>query len=172
MIITICAAAVLIKIKGLQIKPFFRTWTVYPILLTQMVLIYAQFAVFLNDYTLIAYASWIKSACLFVFILPIVSFGLYRHALLGSGLIVAGTLLNKLVMNANYGKMPVFPSLSYLTGYVKPDTFLLAQDQVHILGNADTKWKVLSDYIDVGFSILSPGDVLIHLFTLSCSFKL
>ena len=28
-----------------------------------------------------------------------------------------------------------------------------------------TKLNFLADYIDVGFSVISPGDVLIHLFT-------
>jgi hypothetical protein len=164
MIITICAVFVIAKIKRLSIKPFFRSWTVYPALLAQIVLIYAQFSVFLGSYSLIRYASFIKSACLFTFIIPIVYFRLFKPALIGSGLIISGTVLNKLVIGANGGKMPVFPSLSYLTGYVKPDMFIKAQDNIHILGDQSTKWKILSDYIDVGFSILSPGDILIHSF--------
>ena len=59
--------------------------------------------------------------------------------------------------------MPVYPTLSYLTGYVTPESFG-SIDSLHILGNAETKLKVLTDYIDYGYSILSIGDVIIHLF--------
>jgi hypothetical protein len=37
-------------------------------------------------------------------------------------------------------------------------------DNLHVLGGEATKLKYLTDYLDVGYSILSPGDVLIHLF--------
>ncbi len=43
MIITICAAFILVKIKHLRIAPLFSTWTFYPILITQCFLILAQF---------------------------------------------------------------------------------------------------------------------------------
>ena len=164
MIITICAVFVIAKIRHLSFRPFFLSWTVYPALLAQIVLIFAQFSVFWNYYGLIPYASIIKSACLFTFIIPIIYYRLYKPALIGSGFIVVGTALNKLEMNANGGKMPVFPSLSYLTGYVKSDTFVNVQDNIHILGNSSSKLTILSDYIDVGFSILSPGDIMIHFF--------
>ena len=59
--------------------------------------------------------------------------------------------------------MPVFPSLSYLTGYARLDSFSIVND-IHILGNTNTHWKILTDYIDVGYSILSIGDVLVHFF--------
>ena len=39
-----------------------------------------------------------------------------------------------------------------------------AADALHVLGNAETKVKFLTDYIDYGYSILSVGDVFIHLF--------
>jgi hypothetical protein len=91
-------------------------------------------------------------------------FQLYKPALVGSGSIVVGTLLNKFVISQNNGKMPVFPSFSYLTGYVKPYTFQAVQD-IHVLGSGAAHWKILTDYIDFGYSILSPGDLFINFFS-------
>jgi len=71
--------------------------------------------------------------------------------------------MNKFVMSQNGGKMPVYATLSKLTGYFD-ESAIGNVDQVHILGNEATKYKILTDYIDVGYSILSIGDVLIHAF--------
>ncbi|GAA0727765.1 hypothetical protein GCM10008905_25750 [Clostridium malenominatum] len=59
--------------------------------------------------------------------------------------------------------MPVFPTLSYLTGYATPDAFSKVDD-IHVLGNSSTKLKFLTDIIDVGYSILSIGDIFIRVF--------
>ena len=64
---------------------------------------------------------------------------------------------------ANGGEMPAFPSLTYFTGYLKSDTFSKIQD-IHILGDSSVKFKYLSDIIDIGYSILSIGDILIRIF--------
>ena len=37
-----------------------------------------------------------------------------------------------------------------------------AGDARHALMSETTRMKFLGDYIDVGFSIMSPGDILIH----------
>ena len=59
--------------------------------------------------------------------------------------------------------MPVFPTLSYLTGYGKVEAFDKVND-IHILGNSSTKLKFLTDIFDIGYSILSIGDVFIRLY--------
>ncbi len=71
--------------------------------------------------------------------------------------------LNDIVIKANDGFMPVFPTLSYLTGYAKPEAFVIVKD-IHMLGNSQTKLKILTDFIDLGYSILSIGDVFIRAF--------
>jgi hypothetical protein len=80
-------------------------------------------------------------------------------------LIAGGTLLNKTAIWANDGKMPVFASFSKITGYYS-DSAIETVDNFHIAGSTATKLKFLTDWIDVGYSILSVGDVLIHSFTL------
>ena len=66
-------------------------------------------------------------------------------------------------MAANGGQMPAFPSLTYFTGYLKADTFSKIQD-IHMLGDSSVKLKYLSDIIDIGYTILSIGDILIRVF--------
>ncbi|WP_415337470.1 DUF5317 family protein, partial [Clostridium perfringens] len=82
---------------------------------------------------------------------------------IGSLFILAGTFLNHIVMAANGGEMPVFPSLSYLTGYLKPNTISKVND-IHMIGTSTVKYKYLSDIIDIGYSVLSIGDILIRVF--------
>ncbi|WP_415306415.1 DUF5317 family protein, partial [Clostridium perfringens] len=45
----------------------------------------------------------------------------------------------------------------------KSDTFSKIQD-IHMLGDSSVKLKYLSDIIDIGYSILSIGDILIRVF--------
>ena len=60
--------------------------------------------------------------------------------------------------------MPVYPTISRYTGYIKSNTLSIINDNIHVLGNGATKYKFLSDFIDLGYSIMSIGDLLIHLF--------
>jgi hypothetical protein len=69
------------------------------------------------------------------------------------------------VINANGGKMPVYPTISkwiwfYKTGQLDPG----AIDDLHILMDSSTKLPFLADYFDFGTCISSPGDLLVHSF--------
>jgi hypothetical protein len=83
--------------------------------------------------------------------------------MIGSIFIFIGSILNDIAIKYNNGKMPVFPKLSYWTGYVKEDSFTKIND-IHVWGNSSTKLKFLTDIIDTGYSILSIGDVFIRVF--------
>jgi hypothetical protein len=164
MIEALLPAIILGKIRHYKLHYLFLTWSFYPILITQIIGILAQVGVFLNNYYLVQFSSELKTSMILSFIFAMFIFRLYKPALTGSGSIIFGTLLNDFVIAQNNGKMPVFPSFSYVTGYVKPNSFQMVQG-IHVLGSAATHWKFLTDYIDVGYSILSPGDVFIHFFT-------
>ena len=164
MIETLLPAIILGKLRHFKIRYLFFTWSFYPVLISQCILVFLQISVFRGNYYFVQYAFVMKTAVILAFIFPMLVFKLYRPALIGSGFIILGTLLNKIAIFQNNGKMPVFPSLSYLTGYVKPYSFSAAHD-IHVLGSAATHWKFLTDYIDLGYSILSPGDLLIHFFS-------
>lgn len=157
-------AVILAKIKHYKLKYLFSSWAFYPILVSQLFLIFMQINVFAGNYYVLKYIPAIKMAIPLSYIFSILLYQLYRPAFIGCGFILLGTVLNRFVIWQNGGKMPVFPSLSYVTGYVRSNTFD-ANSGIHILGNIYTKFAFLSDYIDVGYSVLSPGDLLIHFFS-------
>jgi len=164
MIETVLLAMLAAKIKGYKLKPLFKDWAVYPAMIFTLFYVFLQITIFCGYYGFIKYASLFETFYVFTFLTLIFKYELYKSAMTGSVCIFIGTALNKLAMSANKGKMPVFPTLSYITGYAKPESFLKVND-IHILGSSVTKLKFLTDYIDLGYSILSIGDIFIRLFT-------
>jgi hypothetical protein len=90
--------------------------------------------------------------CIFVY-------HLYFYILIGFICSVVGMLLNQIVVRANGNKMPMFLSLSKLTGSI--DLEELKVSQTHQLGDKNTKLKFLTDIIDLGYNVFSIGDVMI-----------
>lgn len=171
MLLMILLAMLFAKFKHYKIKTIFLTWTFYPAFVVELVYVFFQINVFLGNYYFVQFAPFFKTATLYVYLIPMLAFKLYKSGLIGSGFIVIGTVLNKFVMAQNGGKMPVYPSLSYITGYAKPNAFTEVTD-IHILGDVNTKWKILTDYIDIGYSILSVGDLFIHSFAFIITYSL
>lgn len=163
MIVEFFVVFLLAKIKKYKLKYLFYSWTFYIVLAAQCVLVFFEISVFFDIYYFVSFASYIEPAIIVSFLFPIIKYKLYTPAIIGSASIFLGTVMNRFVIAQNGGKMPVFPSFSYVTGYVTPETFS-SVDDIHMLGNASTKFKFLTDYIDYGYSILSPGDIFIHLF--------
>lgn len=151
------------KLKGYKLKPVLKARSLYPYAIVEILYLFLQMSVFIQNYSFIQYTTIIKSVYLYTLIIPIFVYKLYKQGLLGSMFIIIGTLLNKFVMNQNGGKMPVFASISKLTGYYNEDA-IKSVDNIHIIGDSSTKFKFLTDFIDTGTSILSIGDVLIHSF--------
>lgn len=163
MIETFLLAMLIARIKGYKLKPIFKDWAVYPAIIFTLFYVFMQISIFCGYYGFIKYASLLETLYISTFLFLIFRYKLYTSALLGSICIFIGTALNKIAIAANGGRMPVFPTFSYITGYAKPESFLRIND-IHVLGNNMTKLKLLTDYIDLGYSILSIGDVLIRLF--------
>lgn len=161
MIIYIVLAILYAKKKGYKIKPILRDYSLYPLFIAEMIYLFLQISVFNGNYDYIEYAAVFKTLYLYTLIIPIVVHKLYKTGIYGSIIMTIGSMMNRFVMSQNGGKMPVFPTLSKYTGYFS-ETPLGTVDQIHVLGNEATKYKILTDYIDVGYSILSIGDVLIH----------
>lgn len=164
MIETILLALLAAKIKGYKLKPLFKSWEIYIVFAFLVIYVFLNMGVFFGYYGFIKYARPLESLYICSFLILIVKYRQYVSAITGSAAIIAGSVLNRVAIGANSGKMPVFPTLSYLTGYVKPGMFAKVND-IHVLGNAATKLKFLTDTIDLGYSILSIGDVLIRIFT-------
>lgn len=149
------------KIKGYRIAPIAKAYLLYPYFIAEVLYLYLQACIFVGDYTYVQYTAIFKSVYLYTLLIPIFVYKLYKPGICGSILIIIGTLLNKFVISQNGGKMPVFATLSKITGYYKESAFGVA-DNLHIIGSETTRYKFLTDYIDLGISILSIGDVLIH----------
>lgn len=164
MIVEILLVCLFAQLTHYKVRYLFRTWTFYPVLIVQLMLVVFQLSVFFGTYFFIRFVPISEPAVILSFLFGIFRYRLYKPAMFGSASIIFGTGLNKFVIAQNGGHMPVSPSLSYITGYLTPEMFG-SIDSLHVLGGADTKFKFLTDYIDYGYSILSPGDVFIHLFT-------
>lgn len=163
MLETILIAFLVAKVKGYNIKPLFKSWTIYPIIIMEILIIAVQAMIFSGNYDFVSYFTLSKSLYLGLYLLLVLKYELYGQALIGSAFMVGGGILNDIAIKANNGFMPVYPTLSYLTGYVKSNTFNVIED-IHIIGNAEIKLKILTDFIDTGYSILSIGDILIRVF--------
>jgi hypothetical protein len=163
MIFAILFALALAGIKGYGLKPLLKAYSLYPFAFLTVLMIYFQACVFFHDYTWIKYAGYIKSVYLFSLVIPFLVYKLYKPGMLGAALILIGTVLNKLVMWQNGGRMPVYATLSRLTGYYS-EAAVRTADTIHSVGDVSTKFKLLTDYIDIGYSILSIGDIFIHSF--------
>ena len=163
MIETILLAIVFAKIKGYKARPLFKSWAIYPVLTFGLMYVILEVMLFNGNYRFIKYSSTFHYLYFLTFLILIIKYKLNVSAIIGSIFIFIGSALNSIVIAANNGKMPVFPTLSYWTGYAKPDAFTKVND-IHILGGDVTKLKFLTDIIDVGYSIMSIGDVCIRIF--------
>jgi len=163
MIEPILLALFFAKIKGYKIKPLFKTWAIYPVLAFLLMYIILEVMIFNGNYRFIKYSSTFHYLYLLTFIILIIKYKLNVSAIIGSIFILIGSTLNNIAIGANNGKMPVFPTLSYLTGYAKPDSFMKVKD-IHILGSGVTKLRFLTDIIDVGYCVMSIGDICIRVF--------
>lgn len=164
---TILFALIYSKYRKYNIKPLFQRKEIYYVLAIEVIYICLQITLFAGNYNAIKYAGTLKSIYLCTYLGLILKHQLYKEAIIGSGFILLGGMCNNLAMAANGGKMPVFPSLSYLTSYAKPEAFAIAHqvaNDFHILGDENTKLKILTDVVDIGYSILSVGDLLIRVF--------
>lgn len=163
MLETVLFSLLLAKLRGNRLSPFWKSAWFYPVFLAEIFSIFLQVQIFMHNPAYLPLAEIVKSVYLSLYLLPLVRYRLFKPGLIGAGCIVAGTVMNHFVMAANGGKMPVFPTLSRLTGYFDP-VFIEGPNSIHMLGSASTHLNFLSDYIDLGYSVLSLGDLVIRIF--------
>lgn len=161
MIETLLLAVLLAHKRGYALRGLRQAKLLYPIYLFEVVTLGFQASIFFGVYTFIPYAPIIKTTYMVALALPLIYYQQYRACLVSAGCVFAGSILNNLAMAANGGKMPVYPTLSYLTGYVNTRNLDLG-GSLHVLGGSATRLKVLTDYIDIGYSVLSIGDILVR----------
>lgn len=161
MLETLLIAIIISYKKGYDISCIWKDKSFYPLLLCELFYWIMQISIFSGEYGFLEYAAIFKTVYLCTTLFIVFRFELYKYAIIGSICVVVGGWCNDLAIAANGGKMPAFPTLSYITGYVKENSFGVA-DQLHILGSDATKLKFLTDIFDVGYSIMSIGDILIR----------
>lgn len=152
------------RLQGRQVSTVFYQKCLIPYFILEFCYIGVQFSTFCGYYGFIPYAELFKRLYFLVLLVPILVHQLYVPAIAGAGSVAVGTLLNRAVMNANGGKMPVFATLARWTGYYTSD-FSAVGDTIHMAGDSTVKLAFLADYIDLGYCILSVGDLLVHAFT-------
>ena len=163
MLETIIIAFIICKIKGYKIKGIFKNWAIYPVLIIEVVYLFFQINIFMENYFVIKYVGILKTIYLCSYLPLIFVYNRYIQAIVGSIFVAFGGFLNDIAIKANNGFMPVFPTLSFLTGYGKIDAFDKVND-IHVLGDSSTNLKFLTDIFDIGYSILSIGDIFIRLY--------
>ena len=161
MIETILISLIFCKIKKLNIKSLFKSLTIYPIIIMEIIYIIIQINVFMDNYIVIKYVGILKVFYLCSYLPMIFIYNQYVSAIIGSVFVFIGGFLNDIAIKANSGYMPVFPSLSYITGYANIEAFNKVND-IHILGDSNAKLKFLTDIFDIGYSVLSLGDIFIR----------
>ncbi len=160
---TILISLFICKLKKYKIREFLISPYILPILLIEILHLVFQLIIFSGNYDFIHYGAILKTLYLSSYIFIIFKYEIYISAIMGSIFVLIGGFLNDIAINFNGGYMPIYPSLSYITGYIEPGIFPLAND-IHILGDTSTKLKFLTDYIDLGYAILSIGDIFIRFF--------
>lgn len=160
---TILLALICAKIKKYNVKQLFKSWEIYPVAIMVLINFIGQAMIFMGNHGYAYIAVPFKTLYIMSFIPLVLKYEIYIQALIGTVSIFIGGVLNDIAIRANGGFMPVFPSLSYLTGYCTKDSFTIVKD-IHILGSDTTKLKFLTDYIDLGYSVLSIGDIFIRVF--------
>lgn len=159
----IICVLIAVFIKKYSLKYIMKYWGTYLFLCIQIFCIYLRSAVLKGNYELLRYEQYINPLFILILFVFVFKYKIYIQTVIASAIMAFGHVLNKIVMNANNGYMPVFPTISRYTRFFKGDMFRMAQQyNTHrILGNADTKLKILSDIWDTGFSVMSLGDILI-----------
>lgn len=163
MLETIIISFIICKLKGFKINGLFKSWTIYPVIIMEMIYIICHINISMENYEVIKYVGPLKTIYLCSYLPLIFKYNQYISAIIGSIFVFIGGILNDIAISANNGYMPVFPTLSYIIGYSSSDAFNSVND-IHILGDSSTKLKGLTDIFDIGYNVLSIGDVFIRLF--------
>lgn len=164
---SIVIALLVVKYQRLKLKPFIQSWNMYALCGLLLLYIGLTISTFLGFHELIQYRNWFQCIVVSVFAFMAGFNNLsWKRIITSLGLLLSGGFLNRIAINLNNGKMPVFPSLSISTGYISHDMLLdmTKFSPVHTIGNYfTTKAIPLCDIFDLGFTVFSVGDPLFYI---------
>lgn len=164
MLVFILIPLLLAMLKGYKVSHVLRVLDLYPFFAVCALHGFFVVCAWLGNHSFVVFASALQYFLILSLLLPVMRRRLFVPSVVGLGLTLVGTAMNRVVIRANGGKMPVKPTVSEWIGYYKPGQLDGAIDDLHILLDDSAKLPFLADYIDLGVCILSPGDVLIHVF--------
>lgn len=164
-------AMVISRVKGY--KPFlvFKSYILVPFLVLEITFWILQYLMAKGNLDVVQFAGMLKTGFFIYLLLPVFHYKLYKSALLGSGLVVLGSFLNKLVMHVNGGKMPVKFTLSKWTGFANEATFDLPS-AIHIRMSEGTRLNFLGDVLDFGYCVMSIGDIIMKSYFVIVFYKM
>ena len=164
MLIFILIPFVIARIKGYRVWRVFRVPDLYPFLAACAVHGFFVMNAWMGNHSFVKYAAILQYFMIITLVLPVLLRRIFVPTMVGVGLTFAGTMMNKIAINANDGKMPVYPTVSKWIGFYKEGQLDGTIDDLHVLAGSSTKLFLLTDYFDFGTCVLSPGDLLIHSF--------
>ena len=165
--------------KKYNIWLVFKHWSIYLPMLFLLLYIYLEINIWLQNYWFLEYQQVFKTATLMSYLPLCIKYKLYENtnikyknkdimAVITSPMIKAtmclfiGSVLNRIAIWANGGYMVTFPSQSYWTGYIKPES--VYYDGLHIIGNPYSAIIPFCNIWDFGYTIVSIGDLLARMF--------
>jgi len=152
------------------IKPMLKRWSIYPVIFMSIFYVYLQYTIMNQNYYFLQYQHIIKNAILGSYMIlgldVLFRHEKYKEYIIACCSLLCGFTLNKIVMHFNNNLMPIFPSISYSTGYTQYGMITNASkfSDFHVLGDHTTRLIFLADVFDIGGSIWSVGDILVRLF--------
>lgn len=161
MIETVILCLTIAKLKSYNIKEALKDWSILLVLFTALVYVFLQVQIFSNNYELVKYSYIIKIGTFICYFIMAFKHKLYKQIIIAGGLVIFGSWLNTVVMQANNGLMPIFPSLTYATGYTDISIIGIGGG-FHVLGDHTTKLIPLADIFDFGYMICSIGDLMVR----------
>lgn len=87
--------------RGYRIAPFWKSVWFYPVFAVDLFSVFLQVQIFLHNDAFLPVAGVLKNVYMVLYMLPLLRYRLYKPGMIGAGCIVAGTVMNKIVMAAN-----------------------------------------------------------------------
>jgi hypothetical protein len=164
MLIFILIPLFMLYFKGYRLRAPLQIWDLYPFFAACACHLFFVINAWCGNHSFVRFAAILQYFMIFTLLIPVVRRRIVYPTFVGVGLTMVGTLMNHIAINANGGKMPVYPTVSKWIGYYKDGQLDGSIDQLHVLMDESSKLVFLTDYFDLGSCVLSPGDVLIHAF--------
>lgn len=141
-----------------------KDWSFWLVLSTVIFYMYMQFRIFNNHYELLRYSDIIKYGTIGCYFIMAYKNKIYQSIGVAGIIMTIGLILNWIVIQENGGYMPIYPTWTLESGYTDLNVVGVNGDY-HILGTGNPNIKLwwLADIWDIGYCIMSNGDVLIRI---------